>query len=93
MNTHQPSSSRPQSPIHADARGHGAQVLIGVLLVVAVFLLIGFTALVNDITQRGELRRVQQRNSGSLLVADDFQSDGVDVVRWLSMTSDKLSLR
>lgn len=92
MNTYHPMSSRSQ-PTHANTRGNGTHVLIWVLLAVAVFLLVGFTALVNDITQRGELRRVQQRDSGSLLVADDFQTDGVDVVRLLSMASDKLSLR
>jgi hypothetical protein len=67
--------------------------LIWVLLAVAALLLVGFTAVVDDITQRGELRRAQQRTSGSLLVPDELSSPSVDVVRLLSMTGEKLAGR
>lgn len=67
--------------------------LIWVLLAVAALLLVGFTAVVNDITERGELRRVQQRASGTFLPLDELQAQGVDVARLLSITGEKLAGR
>jgi hypothetical protein len=68
--------------------------LIWVLLAVAALLLVGFTAVVNDITERGELRRAQQRASGSLLPSPNaLQTHGVDVARLLTITGEKLAGR
>ena len=67
--------------------------LIWALLAVAGLLLVGFTALVDDITERGELRRLQQRSSGTLLLPDELKARGVDVMRLVAMTSDKLAGR
>jgi hypothetical protein len=63
------------------------------LLVVAALLMVGFTAVVNDITERGELRRAQQRASGSFLPLDELQAHGMDVARLLSITGEKLAGR
>jgi len=66
---------------------------VWVLLVVAGLLLVGFTAVVDDITQRGELRRVQQREAGSLTLPSELQSGAIDARRLLSLTGDKLAGR
>jgi hypothetical protein len=83
--------SRPKQPAESSVWTHA---LIWALLVVAALLLVGFTAVVNDITERGELRRVQQSASGSLLSSpDEMQTRGVDVARLLTMTGEKLAGR
>jgi hypothetical protein len=48
---------------------------------------------VSDITERGELRRLQQRSTGSLLLPDELAARGIDVARLIAMTSDKLAGR
>jgi hypothetical protein len=68
-------------------------VLIWVLVTLAALLLVGFTAVVDDITERGEMRRVQQRASGAFALPDDLQPGGVDVFRLLSMAGGKLAQR
>jgi hypothetical protein len=77
----------------AEAKNAGfsiwAQALIWLLLVVAGLLLVGFTAVVNDITERGELRRLQQRSSGSLLLPKEQKAGAVDAARRISMTSER----
>lgn len=78
---------------HASGAGAWAHALVWVLLVVAGLLLVGFTAVVHDITQRGELRRVQQRESGSPMQPDEPSSPGIDAMRLLSMAGDKLAGR
>ena len=70
-----------------------AHVLIWVLVTLAALLLVVFTAVVDDITDRGELRRVQQRASGAFTLAEDLQPVGVDVIGMLSMASGKLTQR
>jgi lysophospholipase L1-like esterase len=77
-------------PVSGNTWSHA---LIWLLLALAALLLVGFTAVVNDITERGELRRVQQRSSGSLVLPDDLQSTGDSVVRLLSVTGEKLVAR
>ncbi len=72
------------------ARTH---VLIWVLVTLAALLLVGFTAVVNDITERGESRRVQQRASGAFTLPEDLQPGGVDVVRLLSIAGVTLAQR
>jgi hypothetical protein len=82
--------SRPQQTAERSVWIHA---LIWVLLAVAALLLAGFTAVVKDITERGELRRAQQRASGSFLPLDELQAQGVDVARLLSITGEKLAGR
>lgn len=83
--------SRPKPGAESSIWTHA---LIWVLLAVAALLLVGFTAVVNDITERGELRRAQQRASGSLLPSpSDLQAHGLDLSRLLSMTGEKLAGR
>jgi hypothetical protein len=90
--------SQPASPFantgSVEAKNTGtsawAHALIWVLLAVAGLLLVGFTAVVNDITERGELRRLHQRSSGSLLLPEEPKAGAVDAARLLSMTSERL---
>ena len=92
MNTHNPLlSDRDGAP--TDKTDQWSHVLIWVLLAVAALLLVGFTVLVDDITQRGELRRVQQRESGSWVLQDNLPIPDVDVLRLLSITGEKLAGR
>jgi len=65
-------------------------VIIWILLVVAALLLVGFTAVVDDMTQRGDLRRVHQSASGSLPLPDDLSHPGIDLLGILSLTGHKL---
>lgn len=45
--------------------------LVWVLFAAAGLLLMWFIAVLNDITERGEQRRIQQRTTGSLILADE----------------------
>lgn len=92
MNSPYPSTPR-RRPANASWLGGWAQPLVWVLLVVAGLLLVGFTAVVDDITQRGELRRVQQREAGSLTLPSELQNGAIDARRLLSLTGDKLAGR
>lgn len=49
-------------------------VLIGVMLVIAGMLLAGFLSVLNDISERGEMRRQHQRATGSVLLVDELRS-------------------
>jgi hypothetical protein len=64
--------------------------VIWVLLVVASLLLVGFTAVVSDITQRGEMRRMHQRASGSLMLPDELQNREINAERLVAITSNLL---
>ncbi len=92
MNTHHSLLSR-RDGAPADKTDHWTHVLIWVLLAVAALLLVGFTVVVDDITQRGELRRVQQRGSGSWVLHDNLPIHDGDVVRVLSIAGEKLAGR
>lgn len=87
---------RPLSRRHA-TQGAGSSAwthaLIWVLLAVAALLLVGFIAVVDGITQRGELRRVQQRGPGFLLVTDALRTPSVDGPRLPSRTGERLGGR
>lgn len=84
----------PLSRPTPDAGRHiWAHTLIWVLLAVAALLLVGFTALVDDITERGELRRTQQRLSGSFQSASEPQTQSVDMANLLSIAGKKLAGR
>jgi hypothetical protein len=45
--------------------------LVWVLFAAAGLLLMWFIAVLNDITERGEQRRLQQRTTGSFILADE----------------------
>jgi hypothetical protein len=84
----------PLSRPTQDAGRHiWAHTLIWVLLAVAAVLLVGFIALVDDTTERGELRRAQQRLSGSFQSTSEPQTHGVDMAHLLSMAGKKLAGR
>lgn len=63
----------PERPRYRDADwfNFSAHALIWLLVACAALVLMGFIAVLNDSTQRGEQRRVQQRTTGSLLLADE----------------------
>ena len=76
---------------HAVRSGAWAHVLIWVLMTVAALLLVGFIAVVDDTTQRGELRHAQQRASGSLILPNELPARGVEVSDLLTMIGKKLA--
>jgi hypothetical protein len=90
-----PSHNEPRNARHTDTPWFAgwAHALIWVLLAVAALLLVGFTAVVSDITERGELRRLHQRSSGLLLQPDELAARGMDVARLVALTSEKLAPR
>lgn len=67
--------------------------LIWLLLTTAALLLAGFTAVADDITQRGEQRRLHQSVSGSFLLPDEQRTPGEAVMRLLSVTGEKVARR
>lgn len=77
-----------RSAIHVFWRSNWSHALVWALVTVAALLLVGFTALVEDITQRGELRAVQQRASDTLLLPEEMQTRSMNVVRLLFMSSE-----
>ena len=92
MTTHNHFFSRDDARV-AEQTTTRAHVLIWVLVTVAAMLLVGFTAVVDYITERGEMKRVQQRSSGAFSLAEDLQPNGVDVVQLLSMAGGKITQR
>ena len=86
----QPDSMQHCCRAPASRAGIWTHALAWVLLLVAGLLLVGFTAVVDDITQRGELRREYQRSSGSLMLPDERQHQGIDADRLIALTSHKL---
>ncbi len=68
-------------------------VLIAMMLAVAALLLAGFLSLLDDMNQRGEQRRLQQRTTGSLLLADELRVPDVANVRVLTAASDGEGMR
>lgn len=70
-----------RTPIHASVSSTWTHALIWLLITVAALLLVGFTAVAEEITQRGELRRTQQGVSGSLMLPDELITIDVNVKR------------
>ncbi len=68
-------------------------VLIAMMLAVAALLLAGFMSLLDDMNERGEQRRLQQRTTGSLLLADELRMSSVSDVRVLTVASDSNGMR
>jgi hypothetical protein len=60
----------------------------------AGLLLMWFVSVLNDITERGEQRRMQQRTSGMLLLPDEIRARGQAVsTNVLSVQADNMALR
>lgn len=53
-----------------------SNALVWVLFAAAGLLLMWFVAVLDDVTQRGEQRRIQQRATGSLILADERKERG-----------------
>ena len=68
-------------------------VLIAMMLAVAVMLFAGFLSLLDDMNERGEQRRLQQRTTGSLLLVDELRVPDVAKVRVLTAASDGEGMR
>jgi hypothetical protein len=47
----------------------------------------------NDVTQRGEQRRLQQRTTGSLILADEAERRGSPVAAVLAASTETSTLR
>lgn len=53
-----------------------SNALVWLLFATAGLLLMWFVAVLDDVTQRGEQRRLQQRTTGSLILADEVARRG-----------------
>ena len=70
-----------------------SNVLVWVLFATAGFLLMWFVSVLNDVTQRGEQRRLQQRTTGSLILADEAARRAPQPVAALTVSSETLPMR
>ncbi|WP_439518654.1 hypothetical protein [Hydrogenophaga sp.] len=60
----------------------------------AGLLLMWFVSVLNDITERGEQRRMQQRTSGTFLLPDELQARGASAgAKSLSASTESVALR
>jgi hypothetical protein len=59
----------------------------------AGLLLMWFVSVLNDITERGEQRRLQQRTSGTFLLPDELRARGVPAAKLVSAGSAAAELR
>lgn len=51
-----------------------SHVLLWLLLAVAGLLLVGMMAVLEDIAQKGDMRHLHQRSSGTLMLPDEFKA-------------------
>ncbi|MBU7571890.1 MAG: hypothetical protein KAF64_00945 [Hydrogenophaga sp.] len=70
-----------------------SNALVWLLLATAGLLLMWFVAVLNDVTQRGEQRRLQQRTTGSLILADEAARRGPLPAAVLTASNEKLITR
>lgn len=70
-----------------------SNALVWLLFAVAGLLLMWFVAVLNDVTQRGEQRRLQQRTTGSLILADEAARRGPLPAAVLTASSETLTAR
>lgn len=70
-----------------------SNALVWVLFAAAGLLLMWFVAVLDDITQRGEQRRIQQRTTGSLILADERRDMGNASATVLTASTDVPALR
>lgn len=82
---HNPSRAQRREDALIDLLPH---VLIAAMLGVAALLLVAFMSLLDDMNERGEQRRLQQRTTGSLLLVDELNVRGVADARVLSVSAD-----
>lgn len=92
MNTRRRTSPSHDSA-HAPFAGTTSRALAWALLAVAVLLVAGFTTVVEGITQRGEMRRVHQRVSGSLVLPSERSNERFDAVRRVSLNGQNIASR
>ncbi|WP_137919023.1 hypothetical protein [Hydrogenophaga sp. 2FB] len=88
--SHNPNRAERREDALIDMLPH---VLIAVMLAVAALLLVTFMSLLDDMNERGEQRRLQQRTTGSLLLLDELGVPGVSDGRALSASADASPLR
>lgn len=88
--SHNPNRAQRREDALIDLLPH---LLIAVLLAVAALLLMTFMSLLDDMNERGEQRRLQQRTTGSLLLIDELGVPGVSEGRALSVSADARPLR
>lgn len=70
-----------------------SNALIWLLFAAAGLLLMWFVSVLNDVTQRGEQRRLQQRTTGSLILADEAARRGSPAAVVLTASTESSALR
>lgn len=70
-----------------------SNALIWLMFAAAGLLLMWFVAVLDDVTQRGEQRRIQQRATGSLILADERRERGGVSAVVLTASTDAPALR
>lgn len=70
-----------------------SNALVWLLFVAAGLLLMWFVAVLDDVTQRGEQRRLQQRTTGSLILADEAARRGPLPAAVLTASNERLGAR
>lgn len=70
-----------------------SNALVWLLFAVAGLLLMWFVAVLDDITQRGEQRRLQQRTTGSLILADERRDGPMAATAVLTASTQTPALR
>lgn len=70
-----------------------SNALVWLLFATAGLLLTWFVAVLNDVTQRGEQRRLQQRTTGSLILADEAARRGQFPAAVLTVSNETLAAR
>lgn len=70
-----------------------SNALVWLLFAAAGLLLMWFVAVLDDVTQRGEQRRIQQRTTGSLILADERKDRGGISAAVLTASTEAPALR
>lgn len=70
-----------------------SNAMVWLLFAVAGLLLMWFVAVLDDVMQRGEQRRLQQRTTGSLILADEAARRGQLQAAVLAASNETLAAR
>lgn len=70
-----------------------SNALVWLLFAAAGLMLMWFVAVLDDVTQRGEQRRLQQRTTGSLILADEAARRGGLTAGVLTVSNETLAAR
>lgn len=70
-----------------------ANAFVWLLFAIAGLLLMWFVAVIDEVTQRGEQRRLQQRTTGSLILADEAARRGRLAAGVLTASQETLAAR